>query len=1440
MLSFLVVAAQDVFAQNPVANFTTNVTSGCAPLTVRFTDQSTGNPHTWNWEFSNGTLSSAQNPVITFSQPGTYSVRLVVQNNNGIAEVERINLITVYPSPAANFSANLTLACLPATIQFTDLSTTAEGVITNWAWDFGDGTVSFVQNPTHTYTSTGFYSVTLRVTSNTGCENIRTRTSYIRVVGNISTDFQFIPPTTCLPPYNTQFQNQSNGPGSISYTWNFGNSQTSTAVNPTTVYTAPGTYTVTLNAVSDLGCQGSTTKDITINSATTDFIVPTDICLGVPVSFQNNSNPPPITSDWTFGDGTSSGQVNPTKTYFTPGVYEVKLVNRYANCVDSITHTVNVESGPGVDFSANDSSFCSIPATVNFTDLTPNAVSWEWDFGDGTTSSQQNPAHTYNSFGSYTVTLIATTESGCRDTMRKANFIIVREPEITLNLPAGDCVPFQFQPMATIDSPDPIVTYQWDLGAPGGIFNVANPPPFTYTNPGTYNVSLTVTTASGCTKTVSVPGGIRTGVPPTVDFTAQPLDACASDTFVFTNNSVTTPGAEVVWNWAFGDGASSTEMNPTHVYVDTGYLAVILTVSNNRCISADTMYLQVRPPVAEFEYDVNCTNNQVTFIDNSLYDPALSPLTWFWEFGDPANTTYSGQNPPPMNYPGPGEYMVQLTVTNGSCTYQTSQLVRILNEVANFTVSKTNLCPDEVVTLTATPTDPNNIRWFAWEVNGVPLADSSLSVQYRPSVFGTYNVRLTISDINGCISTRLLNNAFTINGPEALFTVTRDGECSSRTFRFNDQSTSISPITNWRFNFGDGVVQNFTSPPFLHTYPETGVYNVRMTITDQGGCQSSYTLPTPLLVSTPRAGFRADTFYCPGAPINFVDTSSGTGLTYFWDFGDGSTSTESNPQHAYPDGDADYTVKLVITDINGCQDSAILPAYIKIRRPKAAFAIQDTTTICPPLRTSFTFMGADYQTLLWDFGDGGMSNQESPSHFYGSAGTFTPTLYLTGPGGCMDSAKSNVTVHNINDVRIEYGPDYRACNELNVDFNLTVPEGFKFILYFGDGTADSSRRTSLSHFYHKPSFNRPYIVLFDSISGCQNTVMGAQRIEVMGAIPLFGVDRFEFCDTGRVVFRDFTTRNEPITTTLWTFGDGATSNEQSPTHHFSAPGTYIVRLDITTESNCQSSYQDTILVYRTPEPIITGRDTICVNQEERYLGTLAVSDTLTNWNWNFGNGTVTTTQDGVATYRAAGDYTIRLITSNKLGCSDTTFQDIHVTPAPSAIPVQNPITIISGASTPLEMIYDGEISSYIWSPQFRLSCFNCPTPVATPMSSTEYNVNLETVHGCRGSGSITVNVVCNNLNYFVPNTFSPNNDGRNDRFFPRGSGLFTIKSLLVFNRWGQVVYEKRNFNANDPAAGWDGTFKGQPASPDVYIYMMEIVCENNVVIPVKGNVTLIR
>ena len=1431
-----------VFGQAPIANFTSNTRSGCAPLAVTFTDQSSGNPTEWIWEFSNGTLANVRNPVVSFSTPGTYSVKLVVRNADGIDQIEKIDYITVYPSPTANFSGNITLGCVPVAVKFTDLSSSAVGSISAWDWDFGDGNTSNQQNPSHTYANTGFYTVSLNVTSSTGCTRRITRTRYIRVVGGVTTDFTFpLYYGTCNPPTAINFQNQSSGPGNITYTWNFGNGQTSTIKNPSTTYNAPGTYTVKLNAQSDLGCSGSTQKSVTITKTTTDFISPSTICLGQPVYFQNNSSAPPESAFWNFGNGTTSEQINPQKTFLVPGTYKILLVNGYKNCVDSIRKTITVVDKPLVDFTVNDSLSCQAPFNAQFTDLTPGATSWLWDFGDGNTSTQQNPTHQYTNLGNYTVTLTANTSIDCGNTTVKTDLIKIQETTVTINTAAG-CVPFTYNPQATIQTLDPVVSYLWDFGD-GTTSTLQNPPPHTYNVVGSYTISLTITTASGCTKTITIPNGVKAGTPPTVNFSATPLNACASETISFNGQAITTPGADVKWLWDFGDGATASGQNTTHIFIATGALNVTLTVLNNGCPGTSVQILQVQPPIAKFDYTVNCTTRAVTFSNTSLVNPTLTPLTYLWEMGDPANTQFTTPTPPaPFSYPSPGTYNVTLTVTNGPCAYTVTKPVVVVDETADFSINKNPVCKNELFTLTSVNNIAANISDYSWTIGTDVLPSSTRSIDHRISTNGKYDVSLTIKDINGCTNTKTVTNYITVNGPIAKFEPATPGGCLNKTVTFNDLSTSTSSnLVNWKWNFGDGTQQSFTAPPHTHTYSKPGRFGVSLKVTDANGCTDSYTLPTNLLVTNPQVGFVASEIYCPQTPLRFADTSSGAGLQYFWDFGDGNTSNLQNPKHSYPLGDASYSVKLKIKDVSGCEDSVTKTDYIKIRSPKAAFDIQDTTTICPPLRTTFTFKGTDYRSFHWEFGDGGSTTLQNPSYFYSDYGHFTPKLYLEGFGGCIDSAQASVSIYDPNTfTKINYGPVPPTCNSLNVNFDLIVPPSFKFIFYFGDGTLDSSGKTSLSHFYSRPGFNTPRIVIFDTISGCEVSINGRTRIDILGAIPLFGKDKKEFCDQGLVTFKNFTTKNEPIISTAWDFGDGTTSTALEPSHTFTQPGTYIVTLNVTTKSNCSKSFSDTVYVYRTPAPSILSKDTLCINSAEPFEGILAIADTLTNWKWNFGNGQTSSQQNNIITFTTAGNYSVQLTTANKIGCNSAITKNIYVSPLPTAIPVQEPTIILVGSGTNILMNYTGNIVSYNWLPTTRLSCSDCPSPFANPQFTAKYTVQIEDRYGCKNSGDVTILVLCNNQNFFIPNTFSPNGDGRNEVFYPKGTGLFRIKSMRVFNRWGEIVFEKKDFAPNDPSAGWNGSFKNKIASADVYIYTLEILCDNNTVIPVKGNVTLLR
>jgi gliding motility-associated-like protein len=1436
--------ASSIFGQTPVANFSASTTSGCAPLTVSFTDQSTGNPTSWNWQFGNGQLSTIKNPVVTFSQPGTYTIKLVVRNADGIDEEEKIDYITVFPSPSASFSADLTTACVPATIQFTDQSTTPPGItITQWQWTFGDGGVSTAQNPAHTYSANGFYTVTLKITSSTGCTSTAVIGNYIRIVSGITTNFTFSPPSTCGAPFVVTFQDQSSGPGTLSYTWDFGNgTPTSNLPNPTTVYPTIGNYTVQLNVKSNLGCTGSLQKIITVAGTTTNFTAPASVCIGQAVNFQNNSSSLPVASTWDFGDGTTSGQINPTKAFLSAGTYQVKLINQYANCSDSITKSITVIDKPVVDFTVNDTTSCSAPFTVQFTDLTAGATGWLWDFGDGTTSTLQNPSHQYNSFGDYTVTLTATSGAGCSNTIIKTNYIKIRKTQVTIvNAPDGGCVPFTYSPLVNIQTVDNIVSYAWDLGEPGATYNVQFPT-HTYNSAGNYDIKLTVTTQSGCIETITIPKGVRTGVRPIVNFSYNPsTPICASATINFTDLSTTTAGAQVQWFWDFGDGNISTSQNPSHIFKDTGAIIVTLIVSNNGCLDSAKQTLQILPPVANFGYKLDCNKRlQVIFSDSSLTNPVYGPITYEWKMGDPANTIIMGAAPPTFIYPAYGTYNVTLIVTNGPCSYQVVKPVNVSNEKADFTINKNPVCKNEMFILTAVNSDPTLIISYTWTIGSdPPLIDTTRSITYSLAGNGAYDVTLTMVDIYGCTITKTVPGFISVIGPVANFVPAMPGGCANKPTVFNDLSAPAGNIIKWSWDFGDGTQQVFTAPPFTHIYTQPGSYSVSLTITDLTGCTDTYNnSPVNLLVTDSHVGFRADTVYCPSALLQFTDTSSGPGLTYQWSFGDGATSTLQNPQHAYPMGDNNYTIKLKITDIAGCEDSTTKTNYINIRSPKAAFDLHDTASICPPLVARFTFRGKDYKSFSWNFGDGSTSTLQDPIYFYNQYGNFIPKLYLIGNGGCIDSAQATVNVYNPNtSAQILFSPA-SGCNSLTVNFNLTSPPGFKFKFYYGDGTFDTTQQKTLSHFYASPGNYYPYMLIADT-TGCVVGVSGPGPVNVFGAIPLFGKDKKEFCDQGEVLFSNYTLSNDPVISSVWDFGDGSTSTASDPSHIFNAPGTYIVKLNVVTQNQCASSFADTVRVYRTPVTSITSRDTLCLNMAEPFRGVLAQADTAISWQWNFGNGSASQQQNANVTYTATANYVVQLTAVNKIGCSGAASKNVYVVPSPTVTAVTDPVIVPSGSGANLNMTYTGNIISYLWSPSINLDCTDCPIPFANPRTTTKYTVQVQDKYSCINKGDITIRVVCDDKNFFIPNTFSPNGDGSNDIFYPRGKGLFRIKSLRVFNRWGEVVFEKREFQANDPSSGWNGTYKGQKPVPDVYVYQVEIYCNNDQLIQLAGNVALI-
>jgi gliding motility-associated-like protein len=303
---------------------------------------------------------------------------------------------------------------------------------------------------------------------------------------------------------------------------------------------------------------------------------------------------------------------------------------------------------------------------------------------------------------------------------------------------------------------------------------------------------------------------------------------------------------------------------------------------------------------------------------------------------------------------------------------------------------------------------------------------------------------------------------------------------------------------------------------------------------------------------------------------------------------------------------------------------------------------------------------------------------------------------------------------------------------------------------------------------------------------------------VNGILPILDISQDEFCDTGRVVFQDYSLDGaDSITNRVWNFGDGSapvSGSADNVSHFYSQPGTYYITETLNTARGCTNTITDTIRVFRTPDPVIMGPGDICVGNVVQFNASTVVPDSAINWRWSYGNGETSTLPTITGRFNEPGVATVTLLASNELGCT----------------------------------------------PADNLSCSNCATPYANPRFTTKYNISVVDSNGCRATSSIVVRVICENRNYFVPNTFSPNNDGQNDVFYPRGNGLDRIQSMRIFNRWGELVFERKNFVPNSAAEGWNGMIRGKPAASDAYVYVIEVICDNAQIVQIKGNVTLIR
>ncbi|MCP3919009.1 MAG: PKD domain-containing protein, partial [bacterium] len=1160
--------------------FSAAPTSGDGPLPVTFTDQSTSWISSWSWDFGDGGTSTAQNPNRTYTVSGAYTVTLTVTGPGGSDGETKTNYINVNAAPpVARFAAAPLNGTAPLAVNFSDQST---GEIASFSWDFGDGATSTAQNPSHTYTTSGLYTVALTVTG-PGGSGTETKTGYVDVNAAAPVAEFVGSPTSGTAPLAVSFSDQSTGEVT-GFSWEFGDGATSSAQNPSHTYTTNGLYTVALT-VTGPGGSGTETKTGYINvnagAPVAEFAAnPTSGTAPLAVGFSDQSTGEINTFAWDFGDGATSTAQNPTHTYTTSGLYTVALTvtGPGGNGTETKIDYIDVAAAaPVAEFSANPISGTA-PLAVSFSDQSSGEItSFNWDFGDGVTSTIENPNHIYPLSGSYTVSLTVTGPGGSA-TETKTGYISVNAAaptaEFTANPTSGTA------PLAVTfsdQSTGEITGVAWDFG--DGATSTAQNPSHTYATSGLYTVALTVTGPGGSateTKTRYIAVGAAA---PVAAFVGGPTSGTAPLAVSFGDQST---GEIANWFWDFGDGTGSTVQSPSHLYTTSGVYTVALTVTGSGGSDTETKtgYITVNAaaPVAEFVGSPTSGTAPLAVSFNDLSTGEIA--SWSWSFGDGATST---QQDPSHTYTADGLYTVVLTVTGpgGSASETKTNYITVdaAAPVAEFVGSPASGTAPLAVGFSDQSTGVITSRSWSF---GDGATSTAQSPNHTYAQSGTYTVALTVTGPGGS-GTETKTDYIAVNAavPVAEFSGSPTSGTAPLAVSFLDASTG--EIASWSWDFGDGGTATAQNPN--HTYTQSGTYTVALTVTGPGGSGTeTKTSYVAVDAAVPVAEFSGSpTSGTAPLAVGFLDASTGEIASWSWDFGDGGTSTAQSPNQTYTQSGT-YTVALTVTGPGGT-DTETKTSYVAVDAavPVAEFSGSPTSGTAPLAVSFLDASTGEIASWSWDFGDGGTSTAQNPNRTYTQNGTYTVALTVTGPGGTSTETKTDYVAVGSGVPSAEFSANSTSGPApLAVDFSdLSTGVITSWAWTFGDGGTSTQANPS----YTYVADGTYTVSLTVAGPGGADTETKVNYITISTDAP---VADFAAAPTNGVVpltsfFTDAS--RGTITTWFWTFGDGGSSIEQNPFHDFLFLGPHTVTLTVAGPGGIDS---ETKVGYIVVDPAVLG------------------------------------------------------------------------------------------------------------------------------------------------------------------------------------------------------------------------------------------------------------
>ncbi|GAA0891433.1 hypothetical protein GCM10009122_11120 [Fulvivirga kasyanovii] len=572
------------------------------------------------------------------------------------------------------------------------------------------------------------------------------------------------------------------------------------------------------------------------------------------------------------------------------------------------TLTVSSQTAPDIDLTSQ--NIC-LSSPVNFSSINTsgNINSYNWNFGDGNSSTSANPNHTYASAGEYTVTLEVTSPDGCENFTQK-DITIFPEPAPAFSLPSGTICTndtYLFE-NTTPGNYDGNISYEWFVNG----VSVATTEDLSYEFPtgGAKEIKL-VATIPGCS-VESVQNISDVSVGPVAQFTVN--DDCVGKALQFNNTST---GDITSTHWDFGNGFTSNLENPLFQYAAPGTYDVTLTLTNSAgCQTSKVLEVNVYElPDVQFTNDLSCEGTPTAFTDETTVGDA-NVASWKWSFDDPSsgNNTSTDRNPT-HTFTTSGAFDVKLVAqTTNGCKDSVQQVVNVKQApVADFEYDK--LCINEAVQFTDTsdPVPGQGITTWSWDLGGVFSAEQNPEATFQFAL--DYNIGLTVTSENLCTSTTY-KTVSVKPAPSVSFGV--EQACDNSEAHFFDTTDPLGdPITSRSWNFANQATSVDSSA--YHAFSQVGNYDVSLTIMTENGCDYSVTQPIQIN-EAPTAAFEPSvTFGAPPLDVEFTNQSVGAD-SFQWIFEEGNTSDIENPTYTFTEEDS-YDVKLVASDENGCNDT---------------------------------------------------------------------------------------------------------------------------------------------------------------------------------------------------------------------------------------------------------------------------------------------------------------------------------------------------------------------------------------------------------------------------------------------------------------------------------------------------------------------------------------